>query len=313
MDAELRLYREAADWFVRLREHPDDPALRARFERWLGADDGHRHAWASVEQGFDEIGRHPPAFAGAAPAASVARFRLRRPRAAAAALALAACVAFFAAPGIQRHLEADYATGTGRMEQVTLTDGSRIELGPDTAVAGGTDGRTVRLLGGQAWFDVAPDPAHPFRVVAGKVTTTVLGTGFDVRMIGDATLVSVHHGKVRVSDAGAAHPRAHDLAAGDWLRIAADHEVEKGAANPELTGAWRDGRIVASGRSVSEIIDEIRPWYGGRIVLADGALGDRRVSGIYDPANPYDALVALVDPHGGRVRRLTPWLLIVGG
>ncbi len=42
--------------------------------------------------------------------------------------------------------------------------------------------RNVRLLAGQAWFQVAKNPNRPFVVEAGNRRVTALGTAFDVRL-----------------------------------------------------------------------------------------------------------------------------------
>lgn len=325
MDAELKLHRAAAEWFVNLREEPDDEALREAFEIWRASDPEHARAYRSVEETFAEFGDEPVQEAPTAPplpvsrpgTASGRRSAAARPRRRAAravvAAAAAACLAVLVIPAINLRLTADHLTATGVTQRLTLDDGSTVRLGPDSAIAVdlSADARTVRLLSGQAWFEVTQDASRPFRVRAGDVTTTVLGTGFDVRRLGELTAVSVAHGKVNVTDDGVSPTFSRDLVAGEWLRIGGDHHANSGITNPKLLGAWADGRIVANGISVREVIDEMRPWYSGKIILASAALGDRKVSGIYDPRKPDEALAALVSPDGGTIRRITPWLLII--
>jgi transmembrane sensor len=64
-----------------------------------------------------------------------------------------------------------------------LADGSNVRLAPGSAVAFDDRGaeRRVRLLRGTTWFDIVHDPRRPFRVATGGITTTVLGTAFEVR------------------------------------------------------------------------------------------------------------------------------------
>ncbi len=57
----------------------------------------------------------------------------------------------------------------------------------------------LELLSGSASFDVAPNRERSFRVDAGRVAITVLGTKFRVERQGDHTVVAVQAGKVRVS------------------------------------------------------------------------------------------------------------------
>ena len=83
---------------------------------------------------------------------------------------------------------------------------------------------------------------------------------------------------------------------------------------PDQVAAWRRGRLIANDRPVSEVVDELRPYFSGLIVLTDGAFGRRRVTGVYDLHDPVAALRALAQAHRGvSVRRISPWLMVVSG
>jgi transmembrane sensor len=78
---------------------------------------------------------------------------------------------------------------------VTLKEGSRL-----TYKQSFNDNREV-TLSGEAFFEVKRDPGKPFRVQAGKVTTTVLGTAFNINASqSDKITVTVTRGKVVVGD-----------------------------------------------------------------------------------------------------------------
>lgn len=336
MDADLHpAHRQAADWLILLREEPEDAPTLARFEAWLDEDASHARAWASVSEVFDLLGQAEPELAShwreaqrqddaTAPPLSDLRptpksrtprwMRSRRTAVRSAGAAVAAALALaWIAPSAVIHAQADHRTGAGEMTTLALADGSQVQLGPDSAIAVdyAKGQRHVRLLAGQAWFEVERDPDAPFRVQSGDVRTTVLGTGFDVRQIGDTTSVAVAHGRVRVLDQGIAPSTARELTAGHWVRIDGDHLVEDGRSNPALVGAWREGRVVAHNRPIAEVIDELRPWYGGRILLTNSDLGQQRMDGVYDARNPQAALRALVGEAGGTVRQITPWLIVI--
>jgi transmembrane sensor len=80
---------------------------------------------------------------------------------------------------------------------VLLNEGSRLEY-PDNFVAGT---REV-ILSGEAYFDIRHDALKPFIVHTGTVSTTVLGTAFNIRAYPDQKeiTVTVTRGKVKVSD-----------------------------------------------------------------------------------------------------------------
>lgn len=324
-----QLRREAIQWLMLIREEHDDASLMAEFEAWRLADPAHGLAWDSVAKTFDVIGETPPAFTGhwrkedwQRDTLDFVHRRTRRERRGLRPLArrksvwlggaIAASLALVAAPSINLRLRADHMTSAGELKTVPLADGSTARLGPDSSirVSFNAQGRTIKLLSGQAWFEVRHDPRRPFVVDARNVTTTVLGTGFDVRIIGAATLVSVGHGRVRVQD--------HDspdsmriLTAGQWVEIKGDHSASQGREQPELTGGWRKKEVAALNRSIADVVDEIRPWYWGKVILADKAVAGRHVTGVYRMDDPQAALEALVTPHGGKVTRITPWLTIV--
>jgi Fe2+-dicitrate sensor, membrane component len=294
---------EAAHWLVALEDDPGNPDLRARFETWLTAHPENAAAWADTTDVYAMMTETEPVHAE--------RWRSRpRPAVAkAAALALAAGLAFALLPGMMTYLRADQTTATAEVRAVRLEDGSMVHLGPgsalDVAFAGGE--RRVRLLDGEAFFEVVPDPDRPFRVEAGGTEATVLGTAFDVRLGSGGTTVAVRHGRVRV-DGG---PASERLEAGDWVRMGSGGTAERGVVPPAEVASWLGGQIVARDRPVAEVVDELRRYHSGVIVLADDALGARRVTGVYNVADPRAALRAVAGAHGATVRSLTPWVLLV--
>ncbi len=312
-DALHRARLEAAEWFVLLEDEPDDAALRDRFDAWLEADSVHSQAWARISDTAAIVARSPAALrdrwdAPAAPTPFTRRLAGRGP--ALALAAMAAAVLVMLAPWFALHVRADHVSGSGSIRDIVLADGSKVRLGPDSAVGVSYDGsrRTIRLLAGQAWFDVAPDPVRPFSVAARGVTATALGTAFGVRLSDAEIGIEVDHGRVRVG--GALPADIGDLTAGRWVSVE-EGRTAAGDMPVSMMGAWRQREIHAVDQPISEVIDELRPWYAGRIVIVDAALADERVSGIYSTRDPAEALRVLVHPHGGTVTSLTPWLLIV--
>lgn len=316
-EEEDRAGTEAAYWLLVLEEEPDNADLRARFEAWLAASPANRAAWSETSQVYGLIAS--PGYAAhrarrEAPQVVAAPLTIespigRRVGLALAALAAAACIALFA-PGIVLRLQADHATATAETRSLTLRDGSTVALAPDSAIeiVPGPD-RTVRLLKGEALFKVTRDPERPFRVLAHAVETTVLGTEFDVRLQEDGAVVAVREGVVRVDQATV----SERLEAGDWVSVAAAGLVARGELPPKEIAAWQSGRIIARDRSIAEVVDEIGRSFNGVIVVSQESFGHRRVTGVYNLSDPVAALRAAVSVHGGTVRQLSPWLLIVVG
>jgi transmembrane sensor len=231
---------------------------------------------------------------------------------AAAAGALAACLAIFAGPDLVLRLQADQVTATAEVRTLNLEDGSVVRLAPDSAIdiAYAAGRRQVRLLRGEAFFEVRSDAARPFRVAASGVDVTVLGTAFNVRLAELGVEVAVQHGLVQVDEATVPPPVTERLRPGEWVRVARHGPLERGAIPPEEVAPWLHGQIVARDRPMADVVDELRRYYAGLIVVADGALAGRRVTGVYNLSDPAAALRAIVAAHGGSVRQVSPWLLV---
>lgn len=310
---------EAARWLVALDEAPDDRDLRVRFQAWLDASPANAAAWADACDVYGLMAKTEPVHRARWektlwPTASLSR-RLqprRRLAPAAVACALAACLALVAGPDIVLRLRAGQVTATAEVRTLGLQDGSVVRMAPDSAidVAYDAGARQVRLLRGEAFFEVKPDASRPFRVAASGVDVTVLGTAFNVRLAEQAVEVAVQHGQVRVDQAAVRPPVTEQLQPGEWVRVGRYGGLERGATPPDEVAPWLHGQIVARDRPMADVVDELRRYYTGLIVVADGTLAGRRVTGVYNLADPAAALRAIVAAHGGSVRQLSPWLLV---
>lgn len=323
--------REAAHWLVALEEEPDNAHLRVEFESWRAASPANAAAWAATSDVYDLMASLQPEHADsgeqsahgddrdagpvAAPVILLRPRKRRRTAIAAAAIALAACIALVIGRPLLPHLEADYITGTAETRAFDLPDGSKVHLAPESALAVDFESgeRRIRLIEGEAFLEVAPDKAHPFHVLSGEVTTTVLGTAFDVRYGERNAVVAVRHGRVGVAAPGGGKPVAEELAPGDWVEVDRKGGLSRGRTPPDEVGAWMQGQLVARDRPVSDLVDDLRRYYSGFILLADSAFDRRRVTGVYNLADPIAALKAITIVHGGTVHQITPWLLVVTG
>lgn len=317
VDDRERAREEAAGWLILLDDDPADEARKAEFRAWLGSP-LNSAAWESVSRTgalLANAGRQGTApaddgrVAGGHERSWWARTGLRPP-AVLVGLVLACVLAAFA-PGFILSLEADHATGTAEVRSVRLQDGSTVELGPHSAIQVDFSARErrVTLLSGEALFDVGRDPARPFRVLTPGATTTVLGTRFEVAILDGSTSVGVARGHVQVD--AATGGASYELLAGDWVRIGKGGGAERASNLPGYLMAGPGPRLAVRNRPVSEVIERLRPWFAGRIVIADDSVGREPITGVFDAADPAQALEAIVGPQGGRVLRVGPWLLIV--
>lgn len=302
---------QALDWLLRLQQAPHDPQLRDAFEQWRTSDAANAEAYRKAERVWQLTGQLAPATTQHWPKAPVVQLPARRRRWWLGA-AVAACLLVSVAPALSLRLQADYRTGQGETRDVTLADGSVVQMDSDTAIAVDYSGvrRDVRLLAGQAFFEVKPDKAKPFHVHAEAIEVTVTGTAFNVELRPGRVGVDVQHGSVRVADEKGAHVLAGALSAGQRLRYR-DGQAQVQAFVPSQVAAWRQGQLIADDQPVAELVQALARYLPGKVLLRDQALGEMRVTGVYDLRKPETALRAVVRPHGGEVRSYGPWLLVL--
>lgn len=318
------LTREAIDWLMRIDDAPNDVELRAAAEAWRQAGPERGRAWQRAEKAWrwladptpDPVGR-PQHMASMPAVHSLQRHRSSGCRwLAGAAGALAAALMLLYMPSMLANLRADFATTTAELRSLTLEDGTKVDLAPQTAldVRFTADRRSVVLLSGEAYFDVVANPARPFEVKAGELSVLVTGTAFDVRMREGALVVGVEHGTVQAHSSFVASSTPVRLAPGDQLMV----DRRTGAARrtrvpPGEMGAWREHRMFVEKATVAEVVDTLRRYHSGWIVLADDGLAQQHVAGLYDLRDPDQALRILVGPFGGRVHEVTPLLRVISG
>lgn len=312
IQADLSL--QATTWLVRLDDDPEDEALRLEFMDWLSSAPAHLAAWEEtirVSGLMTSLGPLPLDHATLPSPPGVTKKLLSGTFFASATIAVA--LAWVIVPDLSLQLRADQITDTGQTRLVALEDGSKVHLAPNSAIAftNGKQSRNLKLLRGEAWFDVAPDKARPFKVVTGASTVTVLGTAFSVRKTGKTTDVAVERGRVAVAPPEGTGSNAVMLVAGQSLSMDAAGKAMRGRIRPDRVAVWREGIAIVNDQPIAEVIDRIRPWYRGYILVRGAALQDRRVSGIYDLRHPDQALEALTRAHHVRVAEASPWMRIV--
>jgi len=122
----------------------------------------------------------------------------------AAILFIVASVAlwWYKAVPVQDRVVSVYSVGSSGKHKIILSDGSIVWLKGNSSltypVAFLGVNRHVSLMG-EALFEVAKDAAHPFIIDCGDITTTVLGTSFNIRSGENDTEIVVLTGKVSVA------------------------------------------------------------------------------------------------------------------
>jgi transmembrane sensor len=161
---------------------------------------------------------------------------------------------------------------------IKLNSGSKIWIAPDYGVAD----RKV-ILEGEAFFEVTKDPSKPFSIQAGGVTTTVLGTSFNVNAYASNahTKVAVLTGSVQVEKNTQEGEKEKLVLQPSEMAILEHHNnhfsKEKYNADQEL--GWKDGLLYFQETEFKEVIQILNKWYGVTINITNPKLNKSLYTG----------------------------------
>lgn len=228
-----------------------------------------------------------------------------------------------------------YSTAPGERKEFALRDGSRVTLDADSALnVDFTAGhRSLNLARGEAYFQVAKDPARPFVVNASGTQVRAIGTQFDVRIADRRMVVAVVEGAVQLtspttarlpSDSGAADVETHSkgvsagdaqpreardsppvdasidetatrITAGQVVAYADDKGVERllNADSSSLATSWLAGRRQYRNEPLKDVLADLDRYTGKHFEVANTATGELQFTGTLDLNNSDAWLKAL--------------------
>ncbi|MFC4313744.1 FecR family protein [Steroidobacter flavus] len=301
--------RQAAQhWVARLASREIRAEEMREFRLWHDASEQHSEAFRSERYRWLQLERTREVFERSI-ARDKERARQRRRIWMPVGGAIAAMLVMFIAIGNPVHwLQADHATHVGEIRAWDLPDGSKAWLSSDSAIDVAYDANTrrIRLLKGEAWFDVRHAPERPFIVAADDVEAVAKGTAFSVTRANRGVSVEVTKGIVEVRRDGAT---AAELTAG----MAADLDADAARVHAFTEAdalSWRERKIALNDLSLDDALAEIERYRTGRILLL-GEGQAQSVSAILTLDRLDEGLEAIATSHGLSVLHLTPWLTIV--
>lgn len=164
------------------------------------------------------------------------------------------------------------------IEFVTLEDGSRISLRPNSSLFEIALSETKRSykIEGEGFFEVSKDADRPFSVQANNGTITVLGTQFNVSTWGNETLVFLEEGSVRLDDD---KNNSLILIPGEKAVIS-DSDISKAiAANIDESKDWLNNEIIVNSTPLTQVVAELEHHYGITVSLAQADNESELISG----------------------------------
>ena len=206
---------------------------------------------------------------------------------------------------------AAYMTAIGERQTVILRDGSRVLLNTDTVINIDFDDRQrkVRLVKGEALFEIIHNQTRPFLVYAGMNVIRAVGTAFVVKLIEDEIEVTIQEGRVELKSIkdDTQNRVGNELTiasavidAGQTVKVNKElqtlQEIETEEIDRKL--AWRNGLIIFSGEPLDQVIEEINRYTPVKFVIAEPDLNMLRIGGRFKIGET-DAMLEVLDTGFG--------------
>lgn len=294
-----RIRREAIAWLSRLNDREATAEDRLAFESWRSQSAAHERTFDKIarvwgDQTLDAAARYVARTecSGKNFFFSVKTQTWRQVFTAAACLVLVVFGARYF--DLATRLQADYHTAVGEQRTIQLSDRSVVTLNTNTAIATDFDvnGRHIRILKGEAFFQVRHDPERPFLVHGGETATRAIGTAFVVRHQPDHDRITVIEGVVEVTTFEEDQV-SEPVTAGRMV------ETRKGRLQPvqkvdsAKSSAWLQGLLIVEDVPLAHVIDEVGRYHPGTILLWNKSIGNMRATGTYKLENPSKILYHL--------------------
>lgn len=173
----------------------------------------------------------------------------------------------------------------GEKSRLILSDGSIVWLNSESELSYPdkfTGAEREVILKGEAFFEVAKDPGRPFVVKSGTISTTALGTTFNVSSFAedDNIVISLVTGKVKVSVNGG---ETYFLEPGYQMNYNRnENTASKSNFNISNVISWKDGILIFSRENFQNVKRKLERWFAVDIVTHGQPPADFVITGQFN-------------------------------
>lgn len=277
---------QAAQWAARLDRGSLNERESQTLQEWLDADSRHQGALVRAQAMLAPCEPRDTLIPIAQSSRSLPGMRAIGATLASIAAALLVAVLVLSPPSTE---DLAYQTAYGEVRRVPLNDGSVMTLNTRSKadIEFGEKNRSVKLIEGEGFFEVAPDKSRPFLVNSDGYTVKAVGTAFVVRKQPDDRIqVVVYEGIV---DVASQKTKPLRLKAGDMVEIGdRDPSPQVSTLDDEQLLqelAWREGKIALTGQTLEYAAREFNR-YNEVHIRVEPSVSGLEVVGWYSANDP---------------------------
>ncbi|HWV67170.1 FecR domain-containing protein [Chitinophaga sp.] len=186
-------------------------------------------------------------------------------------------------------------TPRGKYYKIVLPDGTRVSLNAASSLRYPTvfsDGQRKVELTGEAYFDVATDARHPFIVVTGKQTVSVLGTAFNVKAYTDEpyTKTTLVEGRIKVDPRNGTAAKV--LSPGEQATLE-NNQLKISKTDTREDVSWMLDMFYFSDTDLHTVAHQLQRWYD--IEVDYSSLPNARLYGQLPRSTPLPQLLNAIE------------------
>ena len=176
-----------------------------------------------------------------------------------------------------------------------LPDGSTAILNKQSSITfvGGFFNKTRDVkLKGEAFFKVSADKSKPFIISVNDVRVTVVGTAFNVKSDGEAVVVVVESGIVKVNN----RKDSVRLTAGEKVEVLKNQaHLSKGENQGKLYSYYYTNELVCDGTPLSDLVPVLNEKFKSNIVIVNPTLKTLPISTTFKNESLKEILNVIAD------------------
>jgi transmembrane sensor len=186
----------------------------------------------------------------------------------------------------------------GEKKTVKLADGSMVKLNSGSSLSFPKkfeESKREVVLKGEAFFDVARDENSPFLIITENLTTTVLGTSFNIQSYPEdsAISVTVASGKVQIQPANSTQNAEILMPGQQGIFHKQSSSITKAVVKLDRYLAWQENILLFEDAPLIEVTKTLERWYDVEIDLSETTGVGCRIEGSYKSEKLVNVLESL--------------------